>query len=99
LLFSLYDNVDFPMWYLTSVVFTVVVGVLMLVAAWMIVTYKKRGLQVGLVAHVLYVGNGLNNARGGATDALGWLTIVLAVVGLFLCFRLLTRDPERLMFS
>lgn|GEM_PF-4338997 len=100
LMFSLSGNIDFPTWYLTSVIFTVGVGVLMLVAASLVATYKKRGLQLGLVTHVLYVGNALYTiVRGGQLEALVWLTIVLAVVALYFIYRCLTHYPEQLLFS
>jgi hypothetical protein len=100
LFLSLRHTLDFPSWYITHLLFTIGVGVLMLVAAYMIYRYKRRGLQLGLVIHILYAGNALYNiVLGGRPPLLDWLMLALSVVALFFIYRYLTHDPERLMFG
>jgi hypothetical protein len=100
LFLELRDELNFPSWYVTHLLFTLGVGVFMLIAAYLMYRFRKRGLQIGLVVHILYAGNALYNiVLGGRPPVLDWLMLALSGAAIFLIYRHLTHDPERLLFS
>ncbi|MEO8391805.1 MAG: hypothetical protein ABI700_02330 [Chloroflexota bacterium] len=75
-------------------------GVLLLIAALLIATYKRLGLRIGLVAYLLYFAEGVYSfLQGARPDLLGLLTIVLAVAAANYLYKYLTGEPEKQFFT
>jgi hypothetical protein len=84
-------------WVMPLGVFTLILGILDLVAAVLLMMYKRLGIIIGLVSYGLaMLSNIWSAATGNGVNIIG---ILIGLAVLYYLYRYLTHEPEKSFFS